>query len=352
MNTISISECKRRFKDGRWNQQLCEDIWRLVGHSSNASAVSLAYDIQHCLNGLTTEHLDWFDAWQKNQKHICWPLYWRLLSAELQLGMMNEAALRFQSFKKQRWSLRRTRALRHFPLALDYLNHQKYYKNDFLTSRPMKLASSLLERTTTLPQCCEELFSQKKMSCLPTRIAVVGNGPSIIGNAAGERIDTADLVIRFNQVHTGESNSRDTGQQTDLWVVSPGFRINGSRMPCNKLCLSGPAPFMRSSRYWLRLAQRPFSSLALTPLDSWYSLVGLLEAPPSSGILVLDTLIRHFPNLHIESHGFTTDATESGNTKLAGRHYGDCHKVSTRHNWHKETMLTRQWISMGKLRQG
>ncbi len=352
MNTVSISECARRFKQGRWNQELCDDIWRLVGYSSDANSVRLAYDIQHCLNGLTTEHLDWFDAWQLNQKHICWPLYWRLLSAEIQLGMMHEAAFRLQSLEKQRWSLKRTLALRHFPLALDYLNRQKDYKNDFLTSRSMKLAVSLLERTTTLPQWCEELFSQENRNCLSARIAVVGNGPSIIGGAAGERIDTADLVIRFNQIHTGESISHDTGQQTGLWVVSPGFKITGSRMPCNNLCLSGPAPFMRSSRYWSRLARLPFSNLALTPIDSWHSLVERLEAPPSAGILVLGTLIRHFPSLHIEIHGFTTDTTESEDTQRAGSHYGDCHRVSTRHDWQRETMLIQQWTSMGKLRQG
>ncbi len=352
MSTNGISEYERRFRKGRWNPELCDDIWRLVGHSSSAHSVRLAYDIQHCLSGLTTEHLDWFDTWQENQQKIDWPLYWRLLSAELQLGLMNKAAIRFQRLKIQKWSLRRTLALRHFPLALNYLGKQKDYKTDFLTSRLIKLATSLLERTITLPQCCEETFNQKKTSCLPIHIAIVGNGPSIIGNAAGERIDSADLIIRFNQIHTGELISHDTGRQTGLWVVSPGFRIIRSRMPCNRLCLSGPAPFMRSSRYWQRLAQLPFYNLALTPLDSWYSLVRLLEAPPSAGILVLDTLIRQFPDLHIESHGFTTETTESGDTKRAGRHYGDCHKVSTRHNWHGETLLIRNWINRGKLIKG
>ncbi|ASJ71677.1 glycosyltransferase family 29 protein [Granulosicoccus antarcticus] len=352
MKSISIADCERRFKQGQWSQQLCEDMWRLVGHSSNTEAVMLAYDIQHCLNGLTIEHLAWLDAWQKAQRHTSWPLYWRLLSAELELGLVHEAALRLQSPIRQRWSLSRILALHHFPLALDYLHRQKNHGNDFLTSRLMQLATSLQERTTTLPKLCDELFGQNNIDCLPARIAVVGNGPSIIGNAAGERIDTADLVIRFNKIHTGELISRDTGQQTGLWVISPGFKIKASGMHCNKLCLSGPAPFMRSSRYWSRLARIPFSSLALTPLDSWHSLVGLLNAPPSAGILVLDTLIRHFPTLNIESHGFTTDTAESGDTQRAGRHYGDCHKVSTRHNWHEETMLIRKWISMGKLHPG
>ncbi len=352
MNNFDISKCEHRFRQGRWNKQLCEDIWKLVGYSSDTNSVSLAYDIQHCLSGLTTEHLDWFDAWQKNQKHICWPLYWRLLSAEIQLGMMHEATLRFQSFEKRRWSISRTYALQHFPLALDYLNRQTDYRKDLLTSRMMQLAVRLVERTTTLPQWCEESMSQKNRNCLSARIAVIGNGPSIIGSAAGERINTADLVIRFNQIHTGESISHDTGQKTGLWVVSPGYRIDRKKMPCNMLCLSGPAPLMRSSRYWSNLARLPFSRLSLTPLDSWYSLVDFLEAPPSAGILVLDTLIRHFPSLLVESHGFTTDTTESGDTKRAGSHYGDCHQVSTRHNWQRETRLLQQWISMEKLHQG
>ncbi len=350
MDSISISDCERRFREGRWTQQLVDDIWRLVTDSSDADAIILAYDIQHCLNGLSAEHLNRFDAWQKCQGNTCWSLFWRLLSAELQLGLAQEAGSRLHGLEKQRWSLRRALALYRFPLALNHIHQQKNCGCDFLTLRMARLATSLLERTTTLTQWCEELFAQQKGDCPVPRIAVVGNGPSLRGRAAGERIDSADLVIRFNQIHTGESMRHDTGQQTGLWVVSPGFSINGSKMPCHNLCLSGPAPFMRSSRYWSRLARLPFTSLALTPLDSWYSLVRLLEAPPSAGILVLHTLMEHFPNLHIEVHGFTVDTIESEDRNRAGSHYGDCHKVSTRHDWRKESLLIQQWISKRELR--
>ncbi len=345
MNTISVSDCERRFRQGRWTQQLVDDIWSLVTRSSDTDSVVLAYDIQHCIRGLSSEHLTWFDAWQKHQRSTNWALFWRLLSAELQLGLAQEASSRLQSLENQRWSLRRTLALYRFPLALNRIAQHKRGSSDFLTGRMARLATSLLERTTTLTQWCEELLAQQKRDGLPPRIAVVGNGPSLRGSSAGERIDSADLVIRFNQVHTGESIRHDTGQKTGLWVVSPGFSIHGGSMPCQNLCLSGPAPFMRSSRYWSRLARLPFSSLALTSLDSWYSLVRLLEAPPSAGILVLHTLTSHFPDLHIEIHGFTVDTTESEDRSRAGSHYGDCHKVSTRHDWRKESLLIQQWIS-------
>jgi len=48
-------------------------------------------------------------------------------------------------------------------------------------------------------------------------IAVVGNGGSLIGSDSGEKIDSCDIVIRFNNYDTSLKYRKDVGRKTDIW---------------------------------------------------------------------------------------------------------------------------------------
>jgi hypothetical protein len=52
------------------------------------------------------------------------------------------------------------------------------------------------------------------------QLAIVGNAPSEVGLGRGEEIDSADLVIRFNNFSVANEHVADYGTRTDVWVTS------------------------------------------------------------------------------------------------------------------------------------
>lgn len=55
------------------------------------------------------------------------------------------------------------------------------------------------------------------------KVAIVGNGPSEIGKGNGEKIDSYDIVIRFNNYKV-DGYEKDYGTKTDIWLRGPGGR--------------------------------------------------------------------------------------------------------------------------------
>ena len=55
-------------------------------------------------------------------------------------------------------------------------------------------------------------------------IAVVGNGPQELGRKSGTRIDSYDIVIRFNNFNTNKQFAIDYGKKTDVHVFSTAGR--------------------------------------------------------------------------------------------------------------------------------
>jgi hypothetical protein len=51
-------------------------------------------------------------------------------------------------------------------------------------------------------------------------IAVVGNGPQELGRKSGTKIDSHDIVVRFNRFNTNEQFVIDYGKKTDMYVFS------------------------------------------------------------------------------------------------------------------------------------
>jgi hypothetical protein len=52
------------------------------------------------------------------------------------------------------------------------------------------------------------------------QLAIVGNAPTEVGLGRGKEIDSADLVVRFNNFSLAPEHIPDYGSRTDLWVTS------------------------------------------------------------------------------------------------------------------------------------
>lgn len=62
-----------------------------------------------------------------------------------------------------------------------------------------------------------------------TRVVIVGNGPALLAEEAGERIDAHDFVVRFNNYKI-RGYERHTGSRIDLWSnVGDGSNEGGCR---------------------------------------------------------------------------------------------------------------------------
>lgn len=54
-------------------------------------------------------------------------------------------------------------------------------------------------------------------------IAIVGNGPQELGSNNGKKIDSYDVVIRFNAFDTSEKFKVDYGSKTNVWCLAASF---------------------------------------------------------------------------------------------------------------------------------
>lgn len=166
------------------------------------------------------------------------------------------------------------------------------------------------------------------------RVIVVGNSPNIRGSRQGQWIDSHDLVIRFNHCFSEQTNSVDSGEKLDLWIVAPDYR-GPYFTPCTATLLTGPNMlWWRQNWKSLRGQSKPLAGL---PLDSWQTAINALQAPPSAGFLVLLWLSRHRATQSISTIGFGFTGTAEYHNAIRG------HQAVARHNWQREQELLSNW---------
>lgn len=159
-----------------------------------------------------------------------------------------------------------------------------------------------------------------------SQIALVGNGWQLHGSEAGDHIDQADFVVRFNRCFSAGTHKTDTGRKLQLWVMAPNY--TGEIPDADWILVSGPNSLW-SKKHWPSLPGRRVLSV---PLPVWRSLVRQFGAPPSSGVLTcayLQTLLQHGQQLSCFGVGFTASKTPY--------HQADqTHQPSARHHWSAE----------------
>ena len=181
---------------------------------------------------------------------------------------------------------------------------------------------------------------------LAGRVCVLGNAAALLGSGMGKAVDACDAVIRFNHFGAGQSLSKDIGNRTDVWVVSPGYK-GPTPQDVAWAVMTGPDMRFRQQdwRAVMPLLSRGVPVLTI-PLPLWRQLVVSLQAPPSAGVLTLRWLAEMNPVAAWQ--GICVAGIGTGLTK-DGRYHAVLarHIASTRHRWERERILVDLWREQG-----
>nr|WP_111301215.1 glycosyltransferase family 29 protein [Paracoccus saliphilus] len=139
------------------------------------------------------------------------------------------------------------------------------------------------------------------------QVALVGNARALAATGHGPAIDAADLVIRINRAPLPDPRSH--GRRTDWLALA-------TRLPDADRARLSPDRILWMSPKRKRLDWTSASSpgFYLHSLDDYQALMGRLAAPPTTGAMMIDLLLRG-PLAGLTLYGFDFFASLS----LSGR---------------------------------
>ncbi len=126
--------------------------------------------------------------------------------------------------------------------------------------------------------------------------ALVGNAQNLSTTSHGSAIDAADLVIRLNRAPM--PNAISHGTRTDVLACATSLSAAQLQKINPKLLL-----WMSPKRKRLSWAMASRRGFALPPLDTYLRLKTQLNAPPTTGLMMIDLLARS-PAAKITLYGF------------------------------------------------
>jgi hypothetical protein len=116
-------------------------------------------------------------------------------------------------------------------------------------------------------------------------VAIVGNARSLAATGHGARIDAADLVIRINRAPMPAARSH--GTRTDWLALATRLSpAEEARIDPARILWMSP----KRKRLPWRIAARP--DFFLYPLAEFEALRGRLQAPPTTGLMIIDFVAR------------------------------------------------------------
>ncbi|GGF61034.1 hypothetical protein GCM10011402_11210 [Paracoccus acridae] len=143
------------------------------------------------------------------------------------------------------------------------------------------------------------------------RVALIGNARSLAQTRHGAAIDAADLVIRINRAPMPSPDSH--GTRTN-WLALAVRLADEDRDRLNPSRLLWMSP--KRKRLGWRVASS--SGFYLHPLPDYHALKDRLAAPPTTGAMLIDLLLRS-PLASLTLYGFDFFASQS----LSGRRTAD-----------------------------
>jgi hypothetical protein len=180
------------------------------------------------------------------------------------------------------------------------------------------------------------------------KVAVIGNGPSLLGSKLGSVIDSCDEVIRFNSFSLA-GHEQDTGTRTTIWsLAGPNQRpVNPDLRPAKVIYCHGPnsKTFYEPAQTWP--IPRAFYNNIRQRIQSESTRPDPEKLLPSTGFLTLAWLIEAgFSNLHIA--GF--DSFQKDRSGLHHYWVNRAYRTPTEHdgNWEREQIGI--WGGTGKIR--
>ena len=135
------------------------------------------------------------------------------------------------------------------------------------------------------------------------RVALVGNARSLAEGTQGAQIDAADLVVRMNRAPMPAPESH--GTRTDWLALAT--RLPGAD---RDRIAPGRVLWMSPKRKRLDWATARSPGFYLHPLADYHALARQLGAPPSTGIMAVNLLLRA-PLSALTLYGFDFFASQS-----------------------------------------
>lgn len=205
----------------------------------------------------------------------------------------------------------------------------------FLNDRP---ANSIEE--------LENIFSWKK-------IAIVWNSPALGNTRLWKKIDSYDVVIRFNRWILKEFlDVENTWKKIDFWTV---WALDSLTLPSirkqvksiqDKVEIIVPLPYLSpgQNKKNLNIAMleclSPYSNLSKFYIDDYIYKAACLQiwSEPSSGFLIIMHILTQTTPKEIWLYWFSF----SSHNRIAGESY------SLQHNFTKEEEIVRWWVKQRK----
>ncbi|PPB82312.1 glycosyl transferase family 29 (putative sialyltransferase) [Albidovulum inexpectatum] len=160
-------------------------------------------------------------------------------------------------------------------------------------------------------------------------VALVGNARSLAAREEGAMIDAADIVIRINRAPM--PSARSHGTRTDWLALATSIRpAELDRIAPRRILWMS---HKRKRLSW-RVAHTP--GFYLHPLVDWTTLRDRLGAPPTTGAMMIDLLMRSRLRM-LSLHGFDFFASKS----LSGSR--DAHQVP--HDFAAERRMVEDLIA-------
>ena len=314
----------RAFKKGRWTQDLLGKARQAAivnpGNRERLHYLNLHRAIQPFDNAAITALPEWVT---KENSTSALHLNAAIASIFQSLGYNEQARELTEAFPDKR-----IRLLAGYPYLLSLISPKRCLSAGDLNL--VNLAKEFVPRIEPV----EGFFRSSNYKS----VAVVGNSPQSKGSSCGAEIDSADCVIRFNNAVTDDIFTHDYGSKTDLRIVSPGFDFDSHRSESSdrktreNIAVSGYEPFSRKGLYWQKIARHDPARVLFFPTSAWHRLVSTLNAPPTAGLLCLQSL--EMAEIEYSAFGFSKIYDETQDN-----HYADKHPRSSRHNWQAEAAL-------------
>jgi hypothetical protein len=148
------------------------------------------------------------------------------------------------------------------------------------------------------------------------RVAVVGNGPSLLTHSYGAQIDACDEVVRINAYQLGGAYAAHVGNKVTVWTTymdPDGYAVPREVWWCEFGYIHMPEERKRAEAWCLRnkarfvwlpddVIERAFKELAITP-DERQRKNGC-GMKPSTGIIAIECARVEWPASEIYVAGF------------------------------------------------
>ncbi|MCO6179011.1 glycosyltransferase family 29 protein [Ciceribacter sp. RN22] len=179
-------------------------------------------------------------------------------------------------------------------------------------------------------------------------VAVVANGPSLLGARLGGTIDSHQLVARFNN-HAAMPGSVDLGERTDIWFRPAEFtHVPRCETPAVRLIALTGCNIRNRYSNGLQLLEPHVQAglpVELVPTRLYRHLFAALDASPSAGLIGLAWVQGEIGRKL--SPGQVFGYSLERNTSAVSHYYGKRHTGSwpSRHNWQAEQAFFQSLMS-------